>query len=189
MFMKVARILIAIVAVVVGASVLWKNLQTSKANKGVHEAQAAMAAGNESLKNVLDDIKPLVDDENIRAFPNNRGMFMPKAKDLSELLGKASEQYRVAADKFQKASDEIADPVLKEYWMLSKDSIEKMADSKDEFRKIATAWMDESLKEWDSLNFRIREALNKGDALDDEAKAIAAKALKIHDEHKDKFEN
>lgn len=63
-----------------------------------------------------------------------------------------------------------------------------MADAKDEYRKIATAWMDESVKEWDALNFKIREALNAADKLNDEAHDIESKARKIHDEHQDKFE-
>ena len=187
MLVKILKIFTGVAVVIVSAALLWSNIQEAKANKLVREAQVAIAAGNEHLKVLTDKLKPLLNEENVRAFPSNRGDMMPKAKVVSESMEKAAEQFRIAADKYKEASDDIVDPSVKECWSLTKDSLSKLADAKDEYRKIATAWQDETLKEWDGLNFRIREALDAAKKLNAESDEFEAKATKIHDEHKDKF--
>jgi hypothetical protein len=191
MLVKVLKIFTGIAAVVVGAALLWSTLQTQKANRLVSEANAANDAATALLAEVGPKFDSLTLQENVEGFPKNRDAYVPVAKEIATAFEKAAEQYRIAASKFDEASKDIIDDkeIFEKYWGLKKDAFAHLADSKLGFRKVATAWTDESVNDAMTLIARINGAIEEGQKHSKAFHAAQDESEKLEADNKAKFKD
>ncbi|HEX4130689.1 MAG TPA: hypothetical protein VHZ24_11655 [Pirellulales bacterium] len=185
---KVMRIVIACVAIVVGAASLYRYYENRVANRLVHEGNAAMEVGNDFNKQAVAKHTELFSEASLREFPANRAKLKPTVEETADLFHKTAEQYRITIAKFDEAGKEDVDSEVVEYWKLKVQSTQKLAESKDELRKLVLMLLDESIADAQALDTQMKPVVANIVALSNESEALTQQAEKLRTEHKSKFE-
>ncbi len=186
--MKILRVLSAVVAVVVIGSLVFQSVVQNAANKEVDEANQLTTDGNAALAAAAKQYGEVFSAENLTAFPGNREKLTALGKEPSAGFDKMIDNYRKAADLFEKASNEGVDDILKKYWKLRVDAMRKMADSKAHFPQVIALLKDETIQDAGALELKIRPLTAEAHRLFEEAMAISKESDKIQKENPDKIE-
>lgn len=185
--LKLLRVFTVIAAIVVAAAVAWRNWGTGKANALVDEGNTAAQTGNSLSGQAGAKYAELFAEANLQGFPGNRAKLEPAAKELTDLLTQAAEQYRLAAARFEEAAQQPADSKVVDYWKLEAQMCRKFADSKEAFGRVPAMISDPGVQNLEQLLDKIGGLTEAAGKLDKESKEIAAAANKHKEAHKDKF--
>ena len=128
-------------------------------------------------------------DERREEFPANREELTVIAQQTIELLDKAAQKLREAALNYAAASQTKIDDKLKEYLSLKSQEFNKHVEHLEAAREIPKSVMDSSIRDFSSLDERRGEIKQRIERLKKEWEDLAARAKKIREENKDKFES
>ncbi len=184
---KFVKISLGVVGLVILTCSVLVSFATRTANKLVDDGNLAAVAGNQFAEQAGTKYTELFTDANLEGFPANREQLIPVAQSLAELMEKSAEQYDLAAESFEKASQEGVKEVLKEYWLLKVQSFRKFAESKRTFRTVALLIPDEGVTDIDVFNEQMSPLIDEALKLDTESKELAAQGEKLRSENSDSF--
>lgn len=187
MVTKIVRYGLGIVVVVILVATLINQWGTKKANALVEAGDAAIKSANTLTEDGGGKFRALVAEANLNGFPGNRSQLEPMAREAADLLGKAAEQYRLAASKYEEASHQPVDKVVINYWLLKVKASQKLAESKEAFRQAALLFLDRSIEQKDALVEKLLAASKNAQDLKAEYEQLSAEADKVQNAHKDKF--
>jgi chromosome segregation ATPase len=121
-------------------------------------------------------------------FPSNREPLGEISREAMELLDKAADKLREAAANYEAASRAKIDDKLKEYLSLKSQEFSKHVEHLEAVREIPRSVLDTSVTDFSELDERRYEINNRIDKLKKEWEDLAARAKKIREENKEKFE-
>lgn len=121
-------------------------------------------------------------------FPGNREELEVVSKDAITLLDKAAGKLREAASNYDAASQTKIDEKLKEYLSIKAQEFTKHVEHLEAAREIPLSVMDSAVTDFSVLNERRYEINQRIEKLKKEWEDLAARAKKIREEHKEKFE-
>ena len=174
---KFVKIGIAVVALTITAGSIWLAFATRKANHLVDQANAAVDTGNEFAKQAGAKYAEVFTESNLAGFPGNRQQVAaPSAQDVADLLGKAADQFDLAATTFDAASHEGAAKVLSDYWSLGSQQFHKFAESKRTFRAVALLISDENVSSLEAFNEKSSPLIDAAMKLNAESNELGAQA-------------
>lgn len=160
--------------------------EMSKAKRLVEDGNQAV---KESEKYAVDaDAKLKELDRRREEFPGNREQLSVVSKEAIELLDKAAQKLREAALDYETASQAKIDDKLREYLSLKSQEFTKHVEHLEAAREIPKSVMDTSVTDFSTLNERRIEIDDRIEKLKTEWVDLAARAKKIQEENKEKFE-
>jgi hypothetical protein len=159
----------------------------------MNKAKRLVEDGNNAVKEsekyaVEADAKLKELDRRREEFPGNREELGVVSKEAIELLDKASGKLREAASNYEAASQSKIDDKLREYLSLKAQEFSKHVEHLEAAREIPKSVMDSSVTDFSLLNERRIEINDQIEKLKKEWVDLAARAKKIQDENKEKFE-
>ena len=161
--------------------------EMKKANKLVEDSNAAVKAGEKYAEEADAKLKEL--DNGRAGFPSNRSQLEAPAKEALDLLDKAAVKLREAAANYETAGQAKIDDKLREYLALKSKEFSKHVEHLEAAKDIPKAIMDPSIDGVAALNSRRAEINGRIEKLKNEWEDLAARAKKIREENKDKFES
>jgi hypothetical protein len=187
MALKLVGIGVSVATLVVGATALLAARGATKANRLVDDANAAVREGNACAKRAGTELGELFSAKNLREFPGNRPQLAGPVQGVLDLAARSAEQFRIAAAKFEKAARQPADPIVLNYWKLKERECRKLADAKDLYVQFPKLLEDPSVTDVGQLTARMRALDEEAAKLGEESDEAEAAASRLHDAHKDKF--
>ena len=160
--------------------------EMKKANKLVEDSNAAVKAGEKHAEEADAKLKEL--DNGRAGFPANRGQLQTTCQEAIELLDKAAVKLREAAANYQTAAQAKIDDKLREYLSLKSQEFSKHVEHLEAAKDIPKAILDPSINDVAALNSRRAEINGRIEKLKKEWEDLAARAKKIREENKEKFE-
>jgi uncharacterized protein YxeA len=160
--------------------------EMSRANRLIESSNDAVKESEkytQDAKTKLDEL-----DRRREEFPSERETLGKISQEAIELLNKAAEKLREAAGNYETASQAKIDEKLKEYLSLKSQEFNKHVEHLEAVREIPKSILDESVTDFSELNERRYEIDNRIDKLKKEWEDLAARANKIREENKEKFE-
>jgi uncharacterized coiled-coil DUF342 family protein len=161
--------------------------EMSKANKLVDEGNAAVKEAEQSGQEADAKINQLV--AAIDGFPDNREQLKTTAQEAIALLDKGIVKLRDAAQKFAEGSKKDIDASFKEYLSLKSQEYSKHAEHFETVKEVPQAVMDTSLADGNALEARFVQITERVEKLKKEWTDLGARAEKIYQENKSKFQS
>jgi chromosome segregation ATPase len=158
-----------------------------QAKKLIGEGNAAVKESEKFITDANAELMELID--GLADFPQNRDQLRPSAQTALDNLDKGIAKLREAASKFDEASKINLDAPLKEYLSLKSQEFSKHAEHLETMKGIPTAFLDTSIKDNNTLQAKFAEVKERLGKLEQEWTDLAARANKIRQENKDKFES
>jgi uncharacterized protein YxeA len=160
--------------------------EMSRANRLIESSNDAVKESEkytEAAKAKLDEL-----DRRREEFPSERETLGKVSQEAIELLNKAAQKLREAAGNYEAAGQAKIDEKLKEYLSLKAQEFNKHVEHLEAVREIPKSILDESVTDFSELNERRNEIDSRIDKLKKEWEDLAARANKIREENKEKFE-
>lgn len=159
----------------------------------MNRAKRLVEDGNNAVKEsekyaVEADAKLKELDRRREEFPGNREELGVVCKETIDLLDKAAGKLREAALNYETASQAKIDDKLKEYLSLKSQEFNKHVQHLEAAREIPKSIMDSTVTDFSLLNERRIEIDDQIEKLKKEWIDLAARAKKIREENKEKFE-
>jgi DNA repair exonuclease SbcCD ATPase subunit len=158
----------------------------NRANKLIEDSNNAVKESEQYAVEAEAKLKEL--DRRREEFPVNREELETISKEAIELLDKSAQKLRAAALNYEMASQAKIDDKLKEYLSLKSQEFNKHVEHLEAAREIPKSIMDSSITDFSLLNERRYEINQSIEKLKKEWEDLAARAKKIREENKDKFE-
>lgn len=187
MYRNIVRVCVLVVVLISLAVSAWSFFGTRSANKLVDEGNVAVDAGNALVTQAGEKYTALFSVENLTDYPGNRERLKNPAQETADLFGQASQQYRLAAAKYDEATQQNVDKVVAEYWSLKVQEYRKFADAKDVYRGIPLLLLDETVADVEELGRRITAITAQAETLDAEVAQLTTQADKLREDHQDDF--
>jgi hypothetical protein len=160
--------------------------EMSRARKLVEDGNAAV---KESEKYAVEaDAKLRQLDRRREEFPSNREPLEQISRESIELLDKAAGKLREAAGNYEAASRAKIDDKLREYLSLKAQEFTKHVEHLEAAREIPQSVMDSAVTDFSILNERRYDINVRIEKLKKEWEELAARAKKIQEDNKEKFE-
>lgn len=160
--------------------------EMNKANRLIEDSNNAV---KESEKYAVEAEAKLEElDRRREEFPANREELSVVAQQAIELLDKSAQKLREAALNYEAASQAKIDDKLKEYLSLKSQEFNKHVEHLEAAREIPKSIMDSAVTDFSLLTDRRHEINQSIEKLKKEWEDLAARARKIREENKDKFE-
>jgi len=159
----------------------------NRANKLIEESNKAVKEAEKHIEEADSKLKEL--DNGLADFPANRTQLEAIAKDAIRLLDAASVKLREAAANYEAASQAKIDEKLKEYLSLKSQEFKKHVEHLEAAKEIGRSVIDGSINDASALNSRREEINDRIEMLKKEWEDLAARAKKIREDNKDKFES
>jgi hypothetical protein len=160
--------------------------EMNRAKKLVEDGNAAVKESEKYAVEADAKLKEL--DRRREEFPSNREALEGISKEAIELLDKAAGKLREAALNYATASQSKIDDQLREYLSLKSQEFSKHVEHLEAARDIPKSVMDSSVTDFSLLNERRIEINDRIEKLKKEWVDLAARAKKIQEENKEKFE-
>ena len=176
----------ALLALLIAAFLLASCSEMSKAKKLVEDGNNAVKESEKYAVEADSKLKEL--DRRREEFPSNREQLEVVSKEAIELLVKASQKLREAASNYEAAGQAKIDDKLREYLSLKSQEFSKHVEHLEAAREIPKSIMDSSVTDFSLLNERRIEINDRIEKLKKEWVDLAARAKKIQEENKEKFE-
>ena len=160
--------------------------EMNKANRLIEDSNNAVKESEKYAVEAEAKLKEL--DRRREEFPGNREELAVVSKEAIELLDKAARKLREAATNYDTASQAKIDDKLKEYLSLKSQEFNKHVEHLEAAREIPKSIMDTSITDFSLLNERRYEINQSIEKLKKEWEDLAARAKKIREENKEKFE-
>jgi chromosome segregation ATPase len=160
--------------------------EMNRANKLVEGSNNAVKESEKYAVEAEARLKQL--DSGQADFPSNREQLEATSKEAIELLDKAAAKLREAATNYEAASQAKIDEKLREYLSLKSQEFNKHVEHLEAAREIPQALMDSSIKDAAALDARRAGINDRIERLKKEWEDLSARAKKIREENKDKFE-
>jgi chromosome segregation ATPase len=160
--------------------------EMNRANKLIEDSNNAVKESEKYAVEAEARLKEL--DTGQADFPSNREQLEATSKEAIELLNKAAAKLREAASNYEAASQAKIDEKLKEYLSLKSQEFNKHVEHLEAATEIPKALMDDSIKDAAALDARRAEINDRIERLKKEWEDLSARAKKIQEENKDKFE-
>ncbi|HKQ99456.1 MAG TPA: hypothetical protein VJT09_02215 [Pyrinomonadaceae bacterium] len=161
--------------------------EMGKANKLIEEGNASVKAAEKSGQDADAKINKLV--EAVDGFPGNRDQLKTTAEETNTLLDQGISKLRDAAQKFDEGSKKDIDAALKEYLSVKSQEYAKHAEHFETIKEIPKAFMDTSIEDNSALQEKFMQISERVDKLKKEWTDLAARADKIYEENKSKFQS
>jgi len=175
------------VALLLVASLALSCGEMNRANKLIEESNNAVKEGEKYIEEADSKLKEL---DNGRAdFPSNRSQLEGTANDAIRLLDAAAVKLREAAANYEAASQAKIDDKLREYLSLKSQEFKKHVEHLEAAKEIGRSVMDSSINDASALNVRREEINDRIEKLKKEWEDLAARAKKIREDNKEKFES
>lgn len=160
--------------------------ELNRANRLVEDSNNAVKESETYAVEAEAKLKQL--DSSQADFPSNREQLAVTSKEAIELLDRAARKLREAAANYEAASQAKIDDQLKEYLALKSQEFNKHVEHLEAAMEIPKAVMDTTVNDISALKARRAEINNRIEKLKKEWEELAARAKKIQEENKDKFE-
>ena len=160
--------------------------EMSRAKKLVEDGNNAVKESEKYAVEADAKLKEL--DRRREEFPGNREQLGIVSAEAIELLDKAAGKLREAASRYEAASQAKIDEKLKEYLSLKSQEFSKHVEHLEAAREIPKSVMDRSVTDFSDLNERRFDINARIEKLKKEWEDLAARAKKIQEENKEKFE-
>jgi DNA repair exonuclease SbcCD ATPase subunit len=160
--------------------------EMSKAKRLVEDGNQAVKESEKYAVEADAKLKEL--DRRREEFPGNREQLTAVSKEAIELLDKATQKLREAALNYETASQAKIDDKLREYLSLKSQEFTKHVEHLEAAREIPKSVMDTTVTDFSLLNERRIEIDDRIEKLKTEWVDLAARAKKIQEENKEKFE-
>ena len=152
---------------------------SERANRAVDDGNAEVEAGKKLSEEGLAKYMEAFDFEESTGSSSDWEDRKQPAREAIDLLGKAVERFRKAADKFEEASKLRVDEKFKQYLSLKTQGLRKRAEQVEVVRNIPEMLLDESIKDSKSLLPKIDEANERSQRLGKESEELESQAEKI----------
>jgi chromosome segregation ATPase len=160
--------------------------EMSKANRLIESSNDAVKESEKYAEEAKAKLAEL--DRRREEFPSNREPLGEISREAIELLDRAAEKLREAAASYEAASRAKIDEKLREYLSLKAQEFNKHVEHLEAVREIPNSVLDASVRDFSELNERRYDINNRIDKLKKEWEDLAARAKKIREENKEKFE-
>jgi chromosome segregation ATPase len=160
--------------------------EMNRANRLIEDSNNAIKESEKYIADAEAKLKQL--DSGQDEFPANREQLETTSREAIELLEKAAVKLREAAANYETASKAKIDDKLKEYLSLKSQEFNKHVEHLEAAKDIPKAIIDTSINDAAALNARRAEITNRIEKLKTEWVDLAARAKKIQEENKEKFE-
>jgi hypothetical protein len=160
--------------------------EMNRANRLVEDSNNAVRESERYAEEADEKLKTL--DRRREEFPGNREELAVIAQEAIKLLDRAAQKLREAAENYDAASRAKIDDKLREYLSLKAQEFSKHVEHLEAAREIPKSIMDSSITDFSLLNERRIEINAQIEKLKKEWEDLAARAKKIREENKDKFE-
>jgi DNA repair exonuclease SbcCD ATPase subunit len=184
--MKPRKKLYALFTSLIMASFLLSCGEMSRAKRLVEDGNDAVKESEKYAVEADAKLKEL--DRRREEFPGNREQLGVVSKEAIELLDKAAQKLREAALNYETAGQAKIDDKLREYLSLKSQEFTKHVEHLEAAREIPKSMMDSSITDFSLLNERRIEINDRIEKLKKEWEDLAARAKKIQEENKEKFE-
>jgi chromosome segregation ATPase len=160
--------------------------ELNRANRLIEDSNNAVKESEKYAVEAEAKLKQL--DSSQADFPSNREQLEGTSKEAIELLDRAARKLREAAANYEAASQAKIDDKLKEYLALKSQEFNKHVEHLEAAMDIPKAVMDTSINDIPALKARRADINTRIEKLKKEWEDLAARAKKIQEENKDKFE-
>jgi hypothetical protein len=160
--------------------------EMNRANRLIEDSNNAVKESEQYIAEAEARLKQL--DSGQEDFPANREQLETTSREAIELLEKAAVKLREAAANYQTASQAKIDDKLREYLSIKSQEFNKHVEHLEAAKDIPKAIIDTAINDAAALNARRAEITNRIEKLKTEWVDLAARAKKIQEENKEKFE-
>lgn len=160
--------------------------EMNRANRLIEDSNSAVKESEKFAVEAEAKLQEL--DRRREEFPGRREELSVVARQAIELLDNAAEKLREAARNYAAASQAKIDDKLKEYLSLKAQEFNKHVEHLEAAREIPKSIMDSAVTDYMLLTERRNEINQRIEKLKKEWEDLAARAKKIREEHKEKFE-
>ncbi|MBA2733743.1 MAG: hypothetical protein H0U54_12725 [Acidobacteria bacterium] len=178
--------LYALLALLITACFLVSCGEMNRAKRLVEDGNNAVKESEKYAVEADAKLKEL--DRRREEFPSNREQLGVVSQEAIELLDQAAGKLREAASNYEAAGQAKIDDKLKEYLSLKSQEFSKHVEHLEVAREIPKSVMDSSVTDFSLLNERRVDINERIEKLQKEWVDLAARAKKIQEENKEKFE-
>lgn len=182
------RLLIPIATLCAAGLLVWSQVSTRRANTLADEANAEIEAYVVTYNQAGSNFQLLFNDANEQAFPQNRTILEPLARDTVALYEKSLTHARTAADKFDSAAKLPSSEPIMRYHRARCEQFTMHAERCELLKEYTLLWIDPQLQSSAALTAKQSEINARLAPIEKAEKGLEEQGNQILAAHSSKFE-